>query len=34
MIEIDLKAGDIFTWQNYPLFTDKSKLTLPPLLSN
>jgi len=25
MIEVDLKAGDIFTWENYPLFMDKSK---------
>jgi hypothetical protein len=25
MIEVDLKAGDIFTWQNYPLSMDKSK---------
>lgn len=25
MTEIDLKAGDIFTWQNYPLFMDDFK---------
>jgi len=25
MIEAELKAGDIFTWQNYPLFMDKQK---------
>jgi hypothetical protein len=25
MIEIDLKAGDIYTWQNYPLSMDKAK---------
>jgi hypothetical protein len=25
MIEADLKAGDIFTWENYPLFMDKNK---------
>jgi hypothetical protein len=25
MIEAELKAGDIFTWENYPLFMDESK---------
>jgi hypothetical protein len=25
MIEISLKAGDIFTWQNYPLYMDEFK---------
>jgi len=25
MIEVDLKAGDIFTWQNYPLYMDEFK---------
>jgi hypothetical protein len=25
MIEAGLKAGDIFTWQNYPLYIDKPK---------
>jgi len=25
MIEVELKAGDIFTWENYPLSMDKSK---------
>jgi len=25
MIEVDLKAGDIFTWQNYPFFFKVSK---------
>jgi hypothetical protein len=25
MMEVDLKAGDIFTWQNYPLYTDELK---------
>ena len=25
MIEVGLKAGDIFTWQNYPLFMDEFK---------
>jgi len=25
MIEVDLKAGDIFTWENYPFFFDKPK---------
>jgi methylmalonyl-CoA mutase N-terminal domain/subunit len=25
MIEAGLKAGDIFTWENYPLFVDVSK---------
>ena len=25
MIEVDLKAGDVFIWQNYPLFMDKEK---------
>ncbi|MDR1232609.1 MAG: hypothetical protein LBK61_14555 [Spirochaetaceae bacterium] len=25
MIEIELKAGDIFTWQNYPLYMDEFK---------
>jgi hypothetical protein len=25
MIEVGLKAGDIFTWQNYPLFMNEFK---------
>jgi len=25
MIEVELKAGDIFTWENYPFFMVKSK---------
>ena len=25
MLEVGLKAGDIFTWQNYPLFTNEFK---------
>ena len=25
MIEVGLKAGDVFTWQNYPLFIDEEK---------
>jgi hypothetical protein len=25
MIDVDLKAGDVFTWENYPLFMDVSK---------
>ena len=25
MIEVGLKAGDIFTWENYPLFMDEFK---------
>jgi hypothetical protein len=25
MIEVELKAGDIFTWQNYPLFFNEFK---------
>ena len=25
MIETGLKAGDIFTWENYPLYTDELK---------
>lgn len=25
MLEIELKAGDIFTWQNYPLFMEEFK---------
>jgi len=25
MIEVDLKAGDVFTWQNYPLFMNEFK---------
>ena len=25
MLEVELKAGDIFTWQNYPLFMDEFK---------
>jgi hypothetical protein len=25
MIEAELKAGDIFTWQNYPLYEDEFK---------
>jgi len=25
MIDVDLKAGDIFSWQNYPLYMDEFK---------
>ena len=25
MIEVNLKAGDVFTWQNYPLYMDEFK---------
>ena len=25
MIEAALKAGDVFTWQNYPLYIDEFK---------
>jgi len=25
MIDVELKAGDIFTWKNYPYYTDKFK---------
>jgi hypothetical protein len=25
MLEVELKAGDIFTWQNYPLFESEAK---------